>query len=240
MEPARSYLGHRSKTLHSFFLYARGVFFLGLGVFMAIGDSVPSLAQGFVAIGVLVLLCDALELFWPSLFRMRANAATLGEDGLQTPEGFVGWHRVLKLREVVTVETPQERVARLREERKARKERRRPHRPRRLRMVVIDQHEEKGFKKFVVYPKDVKGVIEDANARLARRRRPTIEPANADYRSSAEAEHEHPRDAALDTALPPPERVAAFLSLDAGAQARVLAAMADEKGIEVFERRLSE
>lgn len=233
MEPRRVFLGHRAKGLHAFFMGARVVFFLGLVPLFAFGQSVPAFAGGFLLLGVTVMLLDAIEHLLPGRL-LRPTAATVGEDGVQTPEGFLGWHQVRQLREVVATESAEERRARVREEREARRDRRATRHPRRMRYVVIDLHEEVGFRKWSVRPHRVRAFLEEATERL--RRRPEAHDA-ADYRSAPEREHEDPRDAALDTALEAPKRVAAFLSLSAAERETVLAAMADEKGREVFTRR---
>lgn len=206
------------------------MFFLGLGVLFVVGESMVTFAQGFLVMGLVVLLIDLLEWALPGKLLPRPVAATLGEDGVQMPEGFLGWHRFRQIREVVRMETAEERRRRMQQKQIARH-------PWRLRYVIFDLHKESpDWPKHAAYPRDVRGFIEEANERLARRREPTAE-VDGDYRSTAELVHVHPRNATLDTALPSPERVAAFLLLSVADRRAVLDAMADDEGREVFKRR---
>lgn len=196
---------------------------------MVIGQSAPLAAQSFLVGGVLLLLLDFLEWALPGKLLPRPIAATLGEDGVQSPDGFVAWHRVTQIRQVVVTETKEQRTHRLSEERAAKREGRIARRPQRARIAVFDLLDEKPFaKKFAVYPRRAARFIEEANERLARRRRPEV-AVESDYRSSSEPVHDHLEDGVLDTALPTPERLAAFLKLDEETQKSTLAAMADKE-----------
>lgn len=221
----RSFPAQRDPRHQSFVTLVSGALCAVVGVmFWGLGDVAPALAQGAVALTGLWFLLLAFDWLRPGILLPRANAVTVGVDGVQAPGRFVSWAEIESFRRETAPPSPAQQGRQAEENKRARRERRAARVVgRRADQVRIQLEQGPPLVVRAHQTRALMACLEAGFADHGARRHDPL--GSGHYREATDA---NPMATALDRTEPMDERAHAYTRLSQGAQLRLRNGLAEK------------